>query len=715
MRITRIRLEDFKVHRQLEIEPSAGLTIVRGPNEAGKSSLQLAIELALFRKADTNREDIRHARAWGSPAAPEVVLEFEVDGRQGSLRKRFGSGRSEGELTLDGQTIGDYQLIQDELTGLIGVPSESFYRATASVSHADLGAVAGAEAAIGDRLQKAVSGADRGTARAKKKLATAIRRYRTEGHKNPGLLKAVRVEMASLEQDLAEGEAALARLEADRAAWVEADARLAELDLQLSRQQADLAEAQRAEELAERRDAAVARWERLKRAAELLEKGDRLRRELPSNVQLPQVRSSVPRLQALELEVSELEAEIATTVQAAGEGGDQVPPRPMAWLAAAAVLTMAGWAAMFLLRDAGLVGMVVVAGIGVAVAATLVQAARQAVRRRQYGLAMTLAEQAAAEHEELARSQQEQLRRKQREIAALLEALGVRDLTGAMTLLDAFEKQTEVLARIDGELRGLGVDDHNARRIEEARDKAANEVELARHALAAMGGLAQDPAATRVEAQRLVSQTVPEREAARSEADQARGRVDANVIDAELVASLAERLAAAKEREAELERRVGVYEGTLAAIEAAEQATLKTAARYLEDRMGPTISTITDGRYDDIEVDETNLAFRVRAPETGELVEAERLSQGTADQLFLAARLGLVRLVTLDRRPPLILDDPFVTFDAARAERALRLIKRLSHEHGFQVFYLTCSDRYDVLADELVVLPGPSSERIPAT
>ena len=69
-------------------------------------------------------------------------------------------------------------------------------------------------------------------------------------------------------------------------------------------------------------------------------------------------------------------------------------------------------------------------------------------------------------------------------------------------------------------------------------------------------------------------------------------------------------------------------------------------------------------------------------------------------------------MTTLDRRPPLILDDPFVTFDSARAERALRLVKQLSQEHGFQVLLLTCSDRFDRLADELVVLPGPSSERV---
>ena len=161
-----------------------------------------------------------------------------------------------------------------------------------------------------------------------------------------------------------------------------------------------------------------------------------------------------------------------------------------------------------------------------------------------------------------------------------------------------------------------------------------------------------------------------------------------------------------------MERRTLVYQGTLQAIEAAERATLKTAARYLEERMGPTIATVTDGRYDDIEVDETSLAFKVRVPETGELVEVDQLSQGTVDQLFLAARLGLVRLGTMDRRPPLILDDPFVTFDTARGERALRVVKQFAAEHSFQVLYLTCSDRFDGLADELVLLPGPSNERV---
>ncbi len=510
MRITRLRLTDFKTHEELEIEPAAGLTIVRGPNEAGKSTIQQAIELALFRKADANREDIRQAWTWGSSEPPSVELDFEVDGTTASVRKRFGGARSEAELTVGGQTIRDYTLIGDELADLTGVPTEAFFRATASVGHSELDAIGGDEPAIGDRLQKAISGADRGTAKAKKKLEAAVHRYRTEGHKNPGLLKVGREQISRLERDLAEGEAALARLEADRAQWVEANERREELELKLTRQQADLAEAQRALALAQKRDAAQDRYTRLKRAAELTESQAEVRRELPTSLSLAQLRTSVSRAQSLELELSELEAEIDTAVEAAqAEAPDLVPPRPMRWLGAAAMLVLIGWLAMFLLRDSGVLGVVVVAVIAVGVLLTLVQAFRQARKRRIYGLTMQLAEAEATARQEHARSRQDDYRRVRRELEGTLEALGAADVRGAESILATTEKQTERLAQMEGELRGLGFDEANIRRLEEARDQSANEAEQAAHALAAMGSLAEDPERASQSAQRQVALTAP--------------------------------------------------------------------------------------------------------------------------------------------------------------------------------------------------------------
>src|SRR6185369_3140080 len=124
---------------------------------------------------------------------------------------------------------------------------------------------------------------------------------------------------------------------------------------------------------------------------------------------------------------------------------------------------------------------------------------------------------------------------------------------------------------------------------------------------------------------------------------------------------------------------------TLKAIEAAEVATIKTATRYLERRMVSDLDRVTQGRYRRVAVDDTDLGIRVYAPERRDWVDVSTLSQGTLDLVYLAARIGLVRLVTGDRRPPLVLDDPFVTLDDARAKRALELLREVSRD--FQVIY----------------------------
>ncbi|HYI21885.1 MAG TPA: hypothetical protein VEX62_04530, partial [Candidatus Limnocylindrales bacterium] len=160
-----------------------------------------------------------------------------------------------------------------------------------------------------------------------------------------------------------------------------------------------------------------------------------------------------------------------------------------------------------------------------------------------------------------------------------------------------------------------------------------------------------------------------------------------------------------------------IYEEVLGALNKAESGTMKKAARFLEQRMARDIERITGGRYRRLKVDEATLTFSLYSPELDEWVDARRLSQGTLDQLYLCARLGIVRQVVEDANPPILLDDPFVTFDDERATRAIDLLKDIATD--FQVILLTCSDRFDKLADKVVVLPGPEErdepEPVPST
>ena len=121
------------------------------------------------------------------------------------------------------------------------------------------------------------------------------------------------------------------------------------------------------------------------------------------------------------------------------------------------------------------------------------------------------------------------------------------------------------------------------------------------------------------------------------------------------------------------------------------------------------LATVTDGRYRRVRVDDKTLDIEVLAPEKDDWVPVRSLSQGTLDLVYLVARLGLVRLVTGDRRPPLVFDDPFVTLDDARAARALGLLKSVATD--FQVIYLTTSARYDEAADAVVAPRRPDERR----
>jgi hypothetical protein len=301
-------------------------------------------------------------------------------------------------------------------------------------------------------------------------------------------------------------------------------------------------------------------------------------------------------------------------------------------------------------------------------------------------------------------SAEEGLRVAQSGVANILRELGVPDTAAAEGLLTSEQARRQDIATLQVQVSAL-LAGQKEEGVQKLRDQAALELEQKTAALDALGPIATDARAReRLEAEVRERHDFLER--ARDSEAAAIARVDANPVDAEQVAGESERLVAWREQLAALRRRVRVYEATLAAIVTAEQMTMRKATRFLEQHVGRDLARLTGGRYRRIEIDDRSLEIEVWAPERGDWVPASRLSKGTIDQIYLAARIGLVRLVTQGRRPPLILDDPFVTFDDTRAARAALLLRELSSD--FQVIYLACSNRYDGLADAVVELPGPT-------
>jgi uncharacterized protein YhaN len=105
----------------------------------------------------------------------------------------------------------------------------------------------------------------------------------------------------------------------------------------------------------------------------------------------------------------------------------------------------------------------------------------------------------------------------------------------------------------------------------------------------------------------------------------------------------------------------------------------------------------TAGRYGRIVAP---LGSQIEGLETtdGRYVPLGGLSRGTAEQLYLALRLGLVEHFADEAEPlPIAMDEILVNFDPDRAARAARSIEALARRH--QVLYLTCRDDVALAGD----------------
>jgi DNA repair exonuclease SbcCD ATPase subunit len=730
VRITRLQLKNVRRHADLDLQLAPGLTVVRGPNESGKSTIQRAIELALTRRVTSGSADLDGIRSWnsGDDDRPWVRLEFEqddIDGvKSGTLEKAFRGPKGTVKLELDGETVTDPARTDELLADLTGVPSEAFFRSTASVRHHELDGLARDEAALRDRLQASISGADRGTGRARRKLERALFDLNTKGDKNPGRLKAAEANLATETAALRNGEADLAQLERDRDTLGQAREDRAVAEAELAEQRSLLEKARLAERLISERDQAQTRFERYSAAVDVSKQIDGLEASHPSSNSLPALRDALAKVRAADIRIREIRAALAGEVEVSFTIEQ---PTPRAWrptaIAALVVivlglLVVAGGQFGFLPRELGslslngfgnrielpgagiLAAMLVLFGVVLALVGRRQRIRALDVRRnkdlRSLEIERRLRGRSMLEHE---------LQMEEVTFQNLLAALEVADLAAVEALVAAEEAHIGSILRLRAQLEGL-VGREPAETLPDLRDKSALDIEQKTGALEQLGPIAREPRA-REQLEVAVTDADLAVNRARDTEAQARARVEQNGVDAEEVAGHAEQAAVWTEQLAMLQRRARVYDATLKTLDSAERATLRTATRYLERRMVVDLDRVTAGRYRRVQVDDENLALRVYAPERGDWVDVSTLSQGTLDIVYLAARIGLVRLVTGDRRPPLVMDDPFVTLDDERAKRALELLHDISAD--FQVIYLTTSDRYDGAADAVAELPAPTA------
>lgn len=717
-RISRIELRDLRRHRSFDAAFAPGLTIVKGPNEAGKSTLAEAIELALTPVGGRTAAELR---SWSAApdAAPTVTIDFSVDPeagiadvrpaipgvRAGQVTRTWGSGGVATTLTLDGTSISDPAAIDARLVELTGLPSAAFFRGTALVNHAELTGIS-SDSTIRQRLAASITAADRRTATAKSTLAAALADLQDRGEGNPGRIGVAEAAVGRSATLVQAGDAALARLATDRAAAVDAEAAQATAAGHLAERKAMLEQARQAEKLTAERDAATDRAHRYAEAISIARDLATLATSHPSKEPLGILRQTVGRLTTLDARINELKRLLEDEVQVDFEA---TAPEPT-WRAP----TMVGALGLLLgialvIAGAVLRGLTVLVGVGIGVGLIGLGLLVFARRRRSSAIVVDRSKQLAdvqIDRRLRGRSQMEnELKECEGDFGQQLAGIGHPDLATAQAELAQEEAHVARIDELTDRLESL-VGRDAPETFPTSRDSALAAAANRSADLAKLPDEARaDGARPRLEAE--VSEAEASLESARQAAATARAAVEANPVDSDQATGEAERLAVWQGQLARLQRRARIHEAALKGIERAEAATLALTTRYVERRVNATIAQMTGGRYRRVAIDDGSLEVRVFSVDRNDWVPIESVSDGTAEQVLLAARIGLLGYVTGGQLPPLLLDDPFAAYDDARAAQSFDLLRQLAA--GQQIVYLTASSRFDAAGDSVVSLAGPTA------
>ncbi len=147
-----------------------------------------------------------------------------------------------------------------------------------------------------------------------------------------------------------------------------------------------------------------------------------------------------------------------------------------------------------------------------------------------------------------------------------------------------------------------------------------------------------------------------------------------------------EELAAATEDLDRIRALDATLQTTIALLSSAQERVHRDIAPLLAATLTRWLPHITDGRYTDATVNPATLQVKVCGPDRN-FRPAERLSHGTAEQIYLLLRTALTQHLTAGHDScPLLLDDVTVQADSIRTAQVLTLLHKISDERQVIVF-----------------------------
>ena len=156
----------------------------------------------------------------------------------------------------------------------------------------------------------------------------------------------------------------------------------------------------------------------------------------------------------------------------------------------------------------------------------------------------------------------------------------------------------------------------------------------------------------------------------------------------EKLVNIQEELENLKEEKIELEKKRDNIRRTIEYLEIAYNKMKEQITPRFTKELSNVMEKISNGKYRNVRIN-INGEIIVEQ-ENGEYINAENLSIGTIDQLYLSLRLATIKEISKENMP-IILDEAFAYYDDNRLENILNYL--VNEYKNKQVIIFTCTDR----------------------
>ncbi|HWR71250.1 MAG TPA: AAA family ATPase [Dehalococcoidia bacterium] len=667
------------------IEFSPGLNIIKGSdNESGKSSLRMAITKALFQDTNTSREDVVGLTSWGAQEPWEIELDFENDSGAYRLVKSLKTKSSQMVDARSSRVVASNRsAIAAKMAEFTGCPSEVFFESTACIGQEELVKIVPrgistneqqkAAGMISQRLQASIGNAEAVDIRSI--LAKLLSKTTRKEAKGPYWhLQRINERADKLRSQKADLGAKVKLVMENRKKLNSVKEQLAQIETRLPPAEALLKKSKNLLETEAEVEAGKTQYDNYRRAKELRTELERMDQELKEfapfigaedkRALISEVRTEGERLR---IQQSHLENDLEAVST----------ERPVVWpVLLGTALLVAGALVGFLLK-VYLVG-IPAAVVGIALLAYAVD--RRLAWRRRLRLA-----QANMLKGEVSMSKNE------RALQNALSQFGFQDYDEYVRQLGKCDRQIDKRNETAHKLSGITGDRGWSAFELENRDLDLH-ISAKQKELKELLGFKMGPLQLQ-ELEAEVDQLRKQRAELESSRARLEGGLEATEVETERLAAVEEELNWLGQEAGFWERKKRVYDITRETLEDSYTQTVSRAASVLDRELGRYISTITDGRYSRVEINDKDLSISTYSAESGEKVSVRDLSRATQDQFYISARFARIRLVTEGKKPPLLLDDPFVNYHEKRLKRMMGLLQQLAKDN--QILLFTCSDAYD--------------------